>query len=283
MIRHIVVATDFSARSDRALRRATLLARRYGATLTQVHVVDDDQPAHFVRPKVEAARTALEESARTIEAFDKIPAYAMIVTGDVYSGIIEAADELGADLIVVGSHRRKLRDLFVGTTAQRVIAHSGRPVLMAAGVPSAPYDRAVIAFDLEESSTALARRAQEMGALGASEIVAVHAYDAPARGMLARAMSGTGEVDAYVQDEGDRASRALSRFLADTGLPAARHRTAPLNGNVSRTISDIADDEGADLIVAGTSRKSGIERLIVGSVAEEIIGNADRDVLVVPA
>lgn len=283
MIRHIVVATDFSTRSDRALRRATMLAKRSGAILTQVHVVDDDQPAHLVRPKVEAARAVLEESARTIEAFDKIPAYAMVVTGDVYSGIVEAADDLGADIIVVGSHRRQFRDLFVGTTAQRVIAHSGRPVLMAAGVPSAPYDRALVALGLDDDSASVAKRTHEMRALGASQIVAIHAYDAPARGMLARAMSGTGEIDDYLQDEGLRASGALSRLLGDTGLPAARHRAVPLNGTAARTIKDIASDEDASLIIVGTSRKKGIERLILGSAAEEIVGSSDRDVLVIPA
>jgi nucleotide-binding universal stress UspA family protein len=283
MIGHIVLATDFSTRSDRALRRATILAKRSGATLTMVHVVDDDQPAHLVRAQVETARSALDETARTIETYDKIPAYGMIVTGDVYAGIIEAADELGADLIVVGSHRRQFRDLFVGTTAQRTIAHSSRPVLMAAGIPSAPYERALVALDLDEGSDAMAKHVGELGALGAAEIVAVHAYDAPARGMLARAMSGDGAIDDYVRDEGRRASEHLARFLGAAGLASARHRPVPLKGTPARTIVESAREEEASLIVVGTRRRKGIERMFLGSVAEDVIGTADRDVLVVPA
>lgn len=44
----LLVATDFSTRSDRALRRAVLLAKQYTAGLVLVHVVDDERPRRFV-------------------------------------------------------------------------------------------------------------------------------------------------------------------------------------------------------------------------------------------
>ncbi|HEU6442162.1 MAG TPA: universal stress protein, partial [Microvirga sp.] len=47
-MRTILVATDFSTRSDRALRRATLLARHVSARLVLIHVVDDDRPVRLV-------------------------------------------------------------------------------------------------------------------------------------------------------------------------------------------------------------------------------------------
>jgi nucleotide-binding universal stress UspA family protein len=44
----ILIATDFPVRSDRATRRASLLARKLGARLTLVHVVDADQPPSLI-------------------------------------------------------------------------------------------------------------------------------------------------------------------------------------------------------------------------------------------
>ncbi len=55
-MRTIMFATDFSERSDRALRRAVILAPAHGAALEIVHVVDDDQPRRIVDHEVNDAR-----------------------------------------------------------------------------------------------------------------------------------------------------------------------------------------------------------------------------------
>jgi nucleotide-binding universal stress UspA family protein len=282
MINHILVATDFSTRSDRALRRATLLARQLGAGLSLAHVVDDDQPAHLVRAHANSSQSLLEEAARTIEKFDGIAAAVKVVRNDASAGILEAADEAEADLIVLGAHRRQLRDIFVGTTAERTVATTRCPVLIAAGVPTGPYAVTLVALEMDEPSSSVARHVQEMGMLSAGQVVAMHAFDAPARGMMQRAMSDRGAIDEYVADEGLRASEDFRRFLAGTGLPANRHRLLPVNGSPARTILECASAENAALIVVGTSQRSGIERLILGSVAKDVVGHADRDVLVVP-
>ena len=55
-MRTILVATDFSERSDRALRRATLFARAQGAKLVLVHGVDDDQPDRLAKQRAPRGR-----------------------------------------------------------------------------------------------------------------------------------------------------------------------------------------------------------------------------------
>ena len=282
MMNQILLATDFSTRSDRALRRATMLAREHGAGLSLVHVVDDDQPSHLIRTQIAAARVMLQDSARTLSNFDGVPADAVVQAGDLFSGILDAAEQVGADLIVMGAHRRQLRDIFVGTTAERTIAHSRIPVLMAAGVPSAPYARALIALDLDERSKAIADRVDGLGIVRESEIVAMHAFDAPGRGMMQRAMADADAVDHYVAGEELRASTDFSRLLTSTGLRRARQRLSPVKGSAARTILECAADEDAALIIVGTSQRKGIERFVLGSVAEDVLKDADRDVLVIP-
>ena len=44
----LLLATDFSTRSDRALRRAALIADKSGAAITLLHVIDDDQPKYLI-------------------------------------------------------------------------------------------------------------------------------------------------------------------------------------------------------------------------------------------
>ena len=58
----ILVATDFSTRSDRALRRATLIAKQVDAALTLIHVVDIDQPERLIASDRSAASALLDET-----------------------------------------------------------------------------------------------------------------------------------------------------------------------------------------------------------------------------
>jgi nucleotide-binding universal stress UspA family protein len=259
-----------------------MIAKQLSATLSLVHVVDDDQPPHLIEAQINASCSMLDESARTIASFDGIPADARMVTGDAFSGILQAAEDVSADLIVVGPHRRQIRDVFVGTTAERIIAHSPRPVLMTAGVPSAPYDRALIAIDTDDSSRSAAQLIQETGLLGSAEIVAMHAFDAPAHGMMQRAMQDPAAIEHYVAGEERQASADFQTFLAKTGLRPRRQRLLRINGTAARTILESASEEDAALIVLGTSQKKGIGRFMLGSVAEAVLSDSDRDVLVVP-
>jgi nucleotide-binding universal stress UspA family protein len=278
----IVVATDFSTRSDRALRRATMIARQFGAGLALVHVVDDDQPRHMIDDQIESSRRILDETVGTIEQMDGVSAEASVLAGDVFSGILQVAEERAAGLIIVGPHRRQLRDVFMGTTAERTIAHSRHPVLLAAGVPSAPYDRALIALDLNDVSRAVAVEFLRLGLVDRTAIVAMHAFDAPAQGMMQRAMVESEEIHRYVAGEQIDAHAAFNEMLADAGLGGARKVMVPVDGSPARRILESAREENASLIVVGTSQSVGIRRFMLGSVAETVLGDTDRDVLVLP-
>lgn len=104
-MKRILVATDFSTRSDRALRRAVLVARRAEASLILVHVVDGDRSERLVASERREALSLLAEAADTLSSSDGIEAEPMVVVDDVHSGILDAADRSGAGLIVLGPHR----------------------------------------------------------------------------------------------------------------------------------------------------------------------------------
>ncbi len=68
----IMFATDFSERTDRALGRAVILARAYGALPEIVHVVDHDRPRRMADHKVNAARQLLGKLARSLKDLDDV-------------------------------------------------------------------------------------------------------------------------------------------------------------------------------------------------------------------
>jgi nucleotide-binding universal stress UspA family protein len=123
----ILAATDFSTRSQRALRRAGLLARERGAELALVHVVDDDQPPDLVALETREAERTLGEQISAMAELRGVRCRSLVVAGDPFDGILRTAASTGADVVVMGAHRKQLlRDIFVGTTIERVIRRAIR-------------------------------------------------------------------------------------------------------------------------------------------------------------
>jgi nucleotide-binding universal stress UspA family protein len=136
MFRNVLVANDLSDASRPALTAGVELARRFGAAVTVVYVTMPPYPAnHWYVPHIgtdaemlhalsqreqDAAKAALERSVGEIAGTD-FDVTIQIKTGMPADVILETADELGADLIVVGTHgRHGVERLLLGSVAERV-------------------------------------------------------------------------------------------------------------------------------------------------------------------
>lgn len=282
-MKRILVATDFSERSDRAVRRATLLAKTSGASLSLVHVIDDDQPKRIIRAEKQAAEAVLKEQTRSLHEIDGLACASRIVLGDPFEGITQAAREDKADLLIIGPHRRQvLKDVFVGTTAERTIRASDRPVLMANGIPVGPYRHILVAVDLSECSGDAVHAVQNLGLEAKAAVSVLHVFDAPAAGLMVRASSTLDQIKDYLADEEERASGELAAFLKELNLKPVRRIMKHNESSVAHTICAAAREASADLIVVGTHGRTGIAKTLLGSVAEELLRSADRDILAVP-
>lgn len=279
----ILVPTDFSERSDRAIRRAVLLARQTGATLSLVHVVDDDRPAPLVATACDAAGTLLDDQARTLRQSDGIECTAQVVAADPFAGIALAAEQTAADLIVIGPHRRHLlEDVFTGTTAERTIRASRVPVLMANGVPSAGYAQALLAVDLSDCAAGAVNSVTALGLCQARSTAALYVFDAPGTGLVAGGSLSAGRAQDYLREEADHARKALAGFLARLPGVASELLVKPGATSPARVILETAREISADLLILATHGRTGASRLLLGSVADEVLRAADRDVLAVP-
>lgn len=278
----ILVATDFSTRSDRALRRATLIAKQVDAALTLIHVVDIDQPERLIASDRSAASALLDETVRTLHTNDGIRAESLVAVNDVHSGILEAAEAASPDLIVLGPHRSRLTDVFVGTTVERVVRRTRYPLLVAIQTPSASYERTLLALDFDEASKSAGRAALDMGIFKHTDVIVMHAFEAPFEGTLRRWPDSTGAADDYVAGEHSLAVDKLYDLVRDLGLPARDQRVVGVNGTPARSILESARSEDSHLIVMGTNQRKGWERLLIGSVTEDVIRDPHRDVLIIP-
>ena len=283
MMKRILVATDFSTRSDRALQRASLLARQFHAALVLVNVVDDDQPRRLLEAERREATALIEDIARTVRGSVSVDCEAHVATGEPFRSILEVAGAVEAELIVIGPHRRRiLGDIFVGTTAERTVRHSRHPVLMANAIPAGAYDRIVLATDFSECSRHAVETVKRLGLLEAATVFVAHAFDALFEAPIVRSAMSMQEHQDYVDRERKRAEKEMRGFLETASLPSVRSVVELAEFSPALTIQKVAQRERANLVVVGTRGKSGAERFLLGSVAEEMFRQGDLDVLAVP-
>lgn len=282
-MKRLLVATDFSTRSDRALRRAGLLAREKAAELVLVHVVDDDQPTSLVQLEQREAAAILHDLAATMRKNDGLACETHLALGDPFRAIGDVAETFDADLVVMGPHRRQiLREVFVGTTVERTIRQSKRPVIMANAVPAKPYERILIATDFSDCLAQAVQAVRKLGLLESPEVGILHAFDTPPRSLLLSASMTTAEVKQQVAEEEGRVAAELEQFLSKNRFAPGRRFAVPIEYSAATAIRECSRKWRADLIVIGTHGKSGAARILLGSVTEDVLRESTIDVLTVP-
>lgn len=135
VFKHVLVASDFSEASGRAVELAVAMARESGADLHVVHVCEIPTYGDFaasvdlITPLSEAADVRLRELVASLR--DVSPgASGVLKLGAAWEQILAAAAEVGADVIVMGTHgRRGVAHAILGSVAERVVRLSEIPVL----------------------------------------------------------------------------------------------------------------------------------------------------------
>lgn len=279
----ILVATDFSERSDIAVARAALIAVTAGARLHLIHVVDDDQKPRFIDSETAISEQLLQEEVARLNQTDGLDCISSVVLGDPFEGIGNAANTIRPDMVVIGAHRRRLlRDVFVGTTAQRTIRRAQWPVLMVNAPPERAYTNILLATDLSETSRKAAAHFATLDLVPPEQCTLLHVFDAPAQRLLMSNLLQEGQIDHYLFELQIEAEKALADFAETSPLANATRMARQYNTATSAAILTATGEIQADLIVVASQGRAGLSKTFLGSIAEEVLRRADVDVLAIP-
>lgn len=275
--RAILLATDLSARCDRALHRARRLSRHWGVPLVALMVVEpaglpDTRPA---RPRGRDA-IAMAEARLRAEVLPVAP-NAMILAeeGDPAEVIARVAAEHCCDLVVTGpAGNPTLAGFGLGSTVQSLLRISTVPVLIAKGSAHTDYRTILAATDLSAPS----RHALETAARWFDgNLVAFNAYDLPFSGLVS-------DREAYDHETQRRVLAELNEFLAGSSLAAEKRRSLVAvaeQGAAPEIVQDYVDRFGIGLVTVASRGRSLAAELLLGSTATGIIARVTCDVLVV--
>jgi universal stress protein E len=280
----ILAATDFSTRSNRAVRQAGLLAQSGNAQLHIVHVVDDDQPDELVRMEAREAERVLDEQTSSMPELKNLQPRLMVTTGDPFDGILKAAAEVSADLVVMGSHRKQLLDIIVGTTVERVIRKGPFPVLMVNNEAQRKYENVLVPVDMVDASADALRVATTTGLIGGGRATLLHAFMPIGKGKMVTGGADQQTIDSYVASQRDDVMNELAAFLAASiGRIDGKWSVRVEEGGPMEVISRVISEIAPDLLVIGTNARSGLLRMLIGSVTEEALRSLNVDVLAMSA
>jgi nucleotide-binding universal stress UspA family protein len=199
----------------------------------------------------------------------------------------EALAELAAarciDLLVLGPHRPdSLRDLILGGTAERLLGKAATPLLFANGQPTAPWQRILLAIDASAAATHAAARAAAITTETSAAWIVFHAFEPRPFGGIAASAAGREAQSAQQDAHRTELKAALQTMVEAVGIRPERIVVEPMAAAPADMILREARAAKAGLVVAGTMGKSLLARMLLGSVAKDLLRDADMDLLLVP-
>jgi nucleotide-binding universal stress UspA family protein len=285
-VERILCPVDLSDASRRALGRALALGSQYEASVRVLQVVDvHGWGSTSVEALTGEARKGIAEQLEWWVARGATAAAAAstdVREGPVVPGILAAAQDMPADLIVMSTHGRTGFERFsLGSVTEKVVRKATCPVLVVpsrdedALVSVGPIGRIVCATDFSPPSARALDYARFFGD-GRSTMSVLTVIDWPFG-----ETEGTDPITTLRQNLEQEAADSARRLAREAGMTSAD--IVVRKGKAGREILQYARDVHAELLVMGVSGRGAIDRALLGSTAHHVLRDAPCPVLMVPA
>lgn len=270
MFRKILAAVDGSSLSERALPWVRALAGRRPVILMQVvepiYGVEGPRSSSF--DDVSAAERYLQRLSRDFDP----PAKIAVRVGSVVPTILDAAKDLGADLVAITTHGSSMvARQFFGGTAEKMMYNSDLPLLIVPSHPDIPstskVERVVVPLDGSRMSEMILPLAKDIAREHQAELILAHAVTA--EGDAERAYTKTG-IDSHLRD--------LTVRLSKAGLCT---KLVMKHGKADEAIASVVELEGADLVVMSAHGYGALKRMLFGSTASRLLRMSNVPVIAV--
>lgn len=280
----ILFATDGSDCAERAREHAFQFADRFEAS---VHVVNVEERETDLTDLIEVREDDVMADLHTIEneasrVADPHIQERRVVHSSVAGGILSYAAEHDAHLIVLGTHgRRGIRRLVLGSVAEEVVRRAPCPVLTvgrgAQAESALQGGTLLVPIDFSDHQIRLVTHARELAQVYDMTLILFHAIeleglpdvygvydDSPKPGAL------TGQTTDVLEERAET--------LREKGVET---KVEVRNGHPAAEILDAADELDCDLLTIATHGRSGVDRVLMGSVAEKVLRRAPCPVFTV--
>lgn len=278
LIKHILVAFDFSEPSTHALKQAIDFAKFYDAKVSVVHVMENHLMDLYGLPigqhTEQEAKVAIQKKIVEIDTSIHVDSID-VFTGDAYFFILAKAQTLPADLIIIGSHGRKgLKRLVLGSIAEKIVKLSPVPVLVSRADRFPENSKILVPLDGSDHAEQILPYAMMLAKSAHARLQTMTAVDILAP-MYMDEINYDEILHNRVQHELNRLNELNKKFgitepaLVEEGFP-------------EDVIKEICNkDASISLVVLSTHSKADLQHFLLGGFSSKIVRNSPVSVLAV--
>jgi nucleotide-binding universal stress UspA family protein len=268
-MKNIIIPVDFSKQSEFALETGAILAKEHDATLHVLHMLElsesiisksDSQNMNKMMFMLALAEKQLEPflDKKYLEGVNVIP---VIKRHKVYNEVDALAQEINADLIIMGSQGLSLQDgIFAGSNAEKMVRNSSTPVLI---IKSPPADfslkKVIFATDMSVESVPAYKKAKSLLTKLGCEIQPVY-VNRPFNDFLSS----------------KQFSAKLKKFSEAGGANEVKFIAGH---SIEDGLMQYAEETNADVIAISTNARKGLNRLLRGSISEDLANQSKLPVM----
>lgn len=285
-LKKVLCATDFSPGSQQAVRAACQVASRAGAELVIFHAwhvptlsytLEAPFPPHIVQGVIDDAQRALDGVVQDVKAAGVQNGAGKLVSGVPWMKTLEELEDTAYDLCVVGTHGRTgLAHVLLGSFAEKIVRHAPCSVLAVRGDAEVKAFRHVLVPTDFSDSAGYAMDVATTFVDATGSMTLLHVIELPV------AFAGEVPTSEFARDLDTEAARALDaelkRVKRESGISVSTKNRIGYPG--AQTLAALDADPSIDLVVVGSHGRTGIKRVVLGSVAEKVARHARCPVLV---
>ncbi len=251
----ILVPTDFTKVAESAINHALEIAETINGEVFLLHVIAKQSEVHDAKAK-------LEEEAERARKISNIPIHTTVRIGNIFDDIGDAASELDAELILMGTHGMKGLQFITGSHALKVITHSVVPfiVVQEGGGVAHGYNNIVVPLDLSKETKQKLELAANMAKYFNSKIHLITPK----------------ETDEFLHNQLDRNLHYAENYMAEHGINFTATIGEEKSGNFYKEIIRFAKDKNADLITIMNLGGASLMGMLGSSYEQNMITNEEK-------
>ncbi len=271
-IKQILTPVDFSETSQQALDHAIFMAKIFNAKLFFVHVIEPTSYQFEISEMMsltdkikKLAHDKLDELATSVHAEHGIYKPEVLVeSGNITSQIVETADKIKADIIVMGTHGVSgFEEFFMGSNSYKVVTQASCPVLtVQKNAARKGFQNIVLPIDDSHASRQKVKHAVEF---------------AKRYGSVIHVIALITEDDSANRHKFDVMLKQVNEYLEQQNIP--RKNKTLVGSNIAKLTMKYANDVNADLIIMMTEQDESVTGYIMGPYAQQVVNHSQIPVL----
>ncbi len=249
----ILVPSDFSAVADNAINHANRVAETTGSSITVLHVVSAEKKKEMAQKKLDMYL----ERHRT--EYPKANFRSHVSVGNIFDDIGDVAKEIGASLIVMGTHGMKGMQFLVGSNALRVVSNSETPIIIVQERPARfdDYNDIVVPMDLSKETKQKLKVVADLGKYFDSRVHLV----------------SPSEKDEHLKNQLSRNMAYAKQYMIEQGLSPNCETAEEDSGDFDDGVIRHAVKKDADIIAIMNLGVNSLMGIFGGKFAQRIITN----------